>query len=141
MMKEEQNPGSSFAGAAEPALDHTEPMRVDENSSSTEKPAAYEDSGSTENSVAFILWKLHTNESSSSEQDAPILINQKRVFVPGVNRVDDLCYAVSTRLTNSPRHHPELREPDGAVEWERLLFQVKRSRLPENVSRQNFASS
>ena len=37
-------------------------------------------------------------------------------------------------MTHLLRHHPELREEDGAVDWSRLLHHFNRSRFPEDVS-------
>ena len=45
----------------------------------------------------------------------------------GLNRLDESCCPVSKRVTSLLRHHPKLREEDGAVEWRRLLFQCNRS--------------
>ena len=38
-------------------------------------------------------------------------------------------------MTSLVRHQPELREPDGAVEWRRLLNQFQRSHFAADVSK------
>ena len=39
---------------------------------------------------------------------------------------DESCPSVPRRVTNLLRHHPELGEEDGAVEWNELLFHFKK---------------
>ena len=53
--------------------------------------------------------------------------HRKWDFIPWVSRVDDSCYPVSKKMTTLLRHHPELRDEDGAVEWRRLLIRFRRS--------------
>ena len=88
------------------ALDHTEPMRVNEHTLST------------------VPWKSQANASTSSPSQfgAPIPMNKRKwEFKPGIYRVDDSCYQASKKMMSLPRPHPELREEDGRVEWVRLL--------------------
>ena len=42
---------------------------------------------------------------------------------------------VRKSMTSLVRHQHELREPDGAVEWRRLLNQFQRSHFPADVSK------
>ena len=113
---------SLSAGArcvTELAVDHVGPMRFDPHCMSSGRPGAW-------------TMQPHVSTSSLSRTDAPIPMEQRTwEHISGLQRVVEASYPVAKHLTNLLRHHPELREEDGAVEWNQLLFQFQRSHFPK----------
>ena len=86
------------------ALDHVKPMRFDQN---------------TVGSVRLAAWTMQPTASTSysSRTGAPTPMELRNwEHKLAIDQVDESCYPVPKRMTNLLRHHPELREEDGAVE-------------------------
>ena len=92
----------------------------------------------TMGSVRPAAWTMQPTASTSysSRTGAPTpMVLRNWEHKPAIDQVDESGYPVPKKMTNLLRHHPELREEDGAVEWKQLLLlSNKTSHSIEDVS-------